>query len=163
MVSFFVIISIAPSSSMGVLLALAGILILTPVFYALYLIHHSESAILSHVGFIFWFPAGALDMASLLNHENTMIYIIDCFIFSVPLMIFGFLAFKSKKMPNGIAIMALLSGVFYLMSGMATFYNTEMIGMYTGFGGLVFMLIWFTWLFFILSENLLEIKTTDLG
>lgn len=163
MLSFFILISIAPSSNLGVLLALAGILILTPVFYALYLIHRSESAILSLAGLIFWLPAGALDMASLINHENTLIYIIDCFIFSVPLMIFGYLAYKSKIMRNSIAIMPLVSGAFYLFSGMATFYHSETIGMYTGLGGLVFMLIWFVWLFFILSENLLEIPTTDLG
>ncbi|MBL7830818.1 MAG: hypothetical protein JNK41_07320 [Saprospiraceae bacterium] len=163
MVSFLVMISIAPSSSVGVLLAIAGILILTPVFYALYLIHRSESAILSLTGFIIWFPAAALDLASLLNHDNIMIYIIDCFIFSLPLMIFGFLAFKSEKMPNGISLMALLSGIFNLISGVATLYNNKTIGMFTGMGGLVFMLIWFTWLFFILSENLLETKTTNLG
>lgn len=161
MISFFVIFSIAPESNIGELLAITGIFILTPVFYALYLIHRSESTTISLVGLIFWFPAGVLDMISLLNHENTTIYAIDSLIFSVPLILFGFLALKSTKMSNGAAIMALLSGVFYLISGIATFFIPGIIGMYSGLGGLVFMLVWFVWLFFIFSkENLIDIKAT---
>ena len=149
MISFIVIFSIAPESSIGVFLAMAGIFILTPVFYALYLIHHSEARIMGLLGLIFWFPAGALDLISLLNHENATIYAIDSIIFSLPLVIFGYLALISSKMPNGVGLIALISGLLYLISGMATFLIPGNIAMYSGFGGLLFMLIWFVWLFFI--------------
>jgi hypothetical protein len=153
MISFFVIFSVAPTSPIGVLLAIAGVFVLTPVFYALYLLHRSESAMLSLAGFLFWFPAGILDILSLLNHENKLLYIIDSFIFPIPILIFGWLAMKSTKMSTGIAMTALMSGMLYLVSGITTAVHMDNIAMASGLGGLVLMLVWFVWLFFIFSKE----------
>jgi hypothetical protein len=91
MVSFFVVFSVAPTSGIGEILAVIGVFVLTPVFYALYIVHRPESAMLSLAGLILWIPAGILDIASLLNPANTFLYAVDSVVFSLPFFIFGFL------------------------------------------------------------------------
>jgi hypothetical protein len=149
--SFFVVLSIAPTSGIGEILATIGVLVLTPVFYALYVAHRSESAALSLAGLILWFPAGALDIASLLNPANTLLYAVDSLLFSLPFLIFGFLAYRSAKMPRGLALMALLSGVCWAIVGAVSFNGSTTIGMVAGLGGFVFMLAWFVWLWRVFS------------
>ena len=146
MVSFFVVFSVAPTSGIGEILAVIGVLVLTPVFYALYIAHRSESAVLSLAGLVLWVPAGILDIASLLNPANTFLFAVDSVVFSLPLLIFGFLACRSAKTPRGLAGMALLSGVLYLIAGVASFIASATIGSLAGLGGLAFMLVWFVWL-----------------
>lgn len=146
MVSFFATFSVAPESGIAQILAVIGVLVLTPVFYALYLVHRSESAALSLAGFILWIPAGILDIASLLSPANTLLYAIDSIVFSLPFFIFGFLEYRSTEMSRGLALVALLSGVFYLVAGVASFSGSETVGMIGGFVGLIFMLVWFAWL-----------------
>jgi hypothetical protein len=144
--SFFVASSIAPTSPVAVILAFLGVAAITLVFYALYVVHRSESAGLSLAGLVLWVLAGVLDITSLLNPTNTILYAADSLLFSLPFLIFGFLAYRSAKMPRGLAWMALLSGVFWLIAGAASFIGSPSIGMVASLGGFAFLLAWLIWL-----------------
>jgi len=146
LVAVFVTLSVAPTSPAGMILAIVGVLVLTPVFYALYVTHRAESAGLSLAGFVLWIPAAAVDLYSLANPANTFLYNLDCILFSLPFLIFGFLAYRSARMPNGLAVMGLLSGIFYLLTGVAGFIGSATLGMVASLGSFVFMVIWLVWL-----------------
>jgi hypothetical protein len=144
--AFFVASAIAPTSVIGKILAIMGVLAMTVVFYALYVAHRSESAGLSLVGLLLWIPAGVVDIASLASPANTLLYAVDSLLFALPFLIFGFLAYRSAKMPRGLALIGLLSGVCWVITGAAAFIGSAAIGMVASLGGFIFMLVWLAWL-----------------
>lgn len=157
--SFFVVLSIAPTSGIGEILAILGVLVLTPVFYTLYVVHRAESTALSLAGFILWIPAGILDIASLFNPADTLLYAVDSLLFALPFLIFGFLAYRSARMSRGLALMALLSGIAWAIVGVTSFNGSTEIGMVAGLGGFVFMLAWFVGLWRVLLSQRLVTAT----
>jgi hypothetical protein len=153
MVSFLVLSSIAPTSAVGVILAIIGVLLMTLVFYALYVAHRSESAGLSLAGLVLWILAGVVDIASLANPANTWLYAVDSLLFSLPFLIFGFLAYRSASMPRGLGLIGLLTGVVWLITGAASFIGSTTMGMVASLGGFVLMLVWLVWLWRVFSSG----------
>ena len=153
MVSFLVVSPIAPTSAIGVTLAIIGVLLITLVFYALYVVHRSESAALSLAGLVLWIPAAVTDIASLANPANTLLYAADSLLFALPFLIFGFLARRSAKMPRGLGLRGLLTGVVWLFAGAASFVGSTTIGMVASLGGFALMLVWLVWLWRVFSSG----------
>ena len=153
MVSFLVLSSIAPTSAVGMILAIIGVLLMTWVFYALYVVHRPESAWLSLAGLVLWIPAAAIDIASLANPANTLLYAVDSLIFALPFLIFGFLAYRSAKVPRGLGLIGLLTGLVWLITGAVSFTGSTTIGMVAGLGGFVLMLVWLVWLWRVFSSG----------
>ena len=126
---------------------------MTLVFCALYVAHRSESAGLSLAGLVSWIPAAVVDIASLANPANTLLYAVDSLLFSLPFLIFGFLAYRCARMPRGLGLIGLLTGVVWLISGAASFIGSTTIGMVASLGGFALMLVWLVWLWRVFSSG----------
>jgi hypothetical protein len=153
MVSFLVLSSIATTSAVGMILATIGVLLMTWVFYALYVVHRPESAGLSLAGLVLWIPAAVTDIASLANPANTLLYAADSLFFALPFLIFGFLAYRSGKMPHALGLIALLTGVAWVIAGAASFVGSTAIGMVASLGAFALMLVWLVWLWRVFSSG----------
>lgn len=153
-VAVFVIFTVAPTSSLAGILGTVAVLVVTIVFYALYVAHRSESAGLSLAGLVLWIVAAVLNIASLVNPANNALYAVASLAFALPLLIFGFLAFSSAKMPRGLGVMALLSGVVWVIAGAVSVNGmTTTMGMVTSLGATVFWLAWLVWLWRVFSSE----------
>jgi hypothetical protein len=153
MVSFLVLSSIAPTSAVGMILATIGVLLMTGVFYALYVVHCPESAGLSLAGLVLWILAAAVDIASLANPDNTLLYAADSLLFALPFLIFGFLSYPSAKMPHALGLIALLTGVVWVIAGAASFVGSTAVGMVASLGAFALMLVWLVWLWRVFSSG----------
>lgn len=149
----FVIFTVAPTSSLTLILGVVSLLVMTLVFYALYVAHRSESAGLSLAGLILWIVAGVANIASLANPTNNALYAVSTMAFAVPILIFGFLAYRSPKMPRGLAVVALLTGVVWGLAGAVSFNGPTDIAMAANLAATVFWLVWLVWLWRVFSSG----------
>ena len=136
----------APTSSLILILGVLTMFVLTPVFYALYVFHRSESAGLSLVGLVLWVVAAVLQIVSLLAITNNFLYAIASLVFALPLLVFGFLAYRSTRMPRGLALVTLLTGIVWLILGAVSFNGTTTLAMVGGVASTLFMVVWLVWL-----------------
>ena len=120
-------------------------LLLIGVFYALYIAHRPESKGLSLAGLILVFPAIGMAIAANLGGSTFLVSLWYLFFFLL-FLIFGFLAFRSAKMPRGLAVVALLTGITYLISGVAGFLGNQVIAENVSTFASIFMLVWLVWL-----------------
>ena len=143
----------SPMSSLAVILTMIGVVVLTPVFYALYVVHRSESAGLSLAGLALWIVAAVLQIASLTNPTNSTLYTIATLAFALPLLIFGYLAYRSARMPRGLAAVALLTGVAWLIAGAVSFSGQTTPAIVVNLVATVVWLVWLVWLWRVLTAE----------
>jgi len=64
------------------------------------------------------------------------------------IVLFGWLAYKSTKMPRGLAIAALISGVLTLLGGITYLagIGTTVLGNLVNFGAAIPYFVWMIWL-----------------
>ena len=143
----------SPTSSLAAILTMAGVVVLTPVFYALYVIHRSESAGLSLAGLLLWIAAAVLQIASLANPTNSALYAVAGMAFALPILIFGFLAYRSTRIPRGLAVVALLTGVVWVIAGAISFNGQTTLAQVTSLAATVVWLVWLVWLWRVFSSG----------
>jgi hypothetical protein len=131
------------------LLAVASIVFLV-VVYALYVVHRTESsglalgaALLTAVGLIVSLLAGDPSVPA-----NAMMYGISAVVFGVGIILFGWLAYKSSKMPRGLAIAALIAGALSLVGGFFYLSGTGMLDLANilNFVSIIPFFVWMIWL-----------------
>jgi len=135
------------------ILEIVSLLVFTFVFYALYLSHRPESAGLSLAGLILWLPAFGVNLAAILNFGNTFLSNLGTLLFSLPFLIFGYLAYRSTRMPRGLAVVALLAGVFYLVTGLAELVGIVAIAEVGGLVSIVLLVVWAVWLCIVFTSK----------
>jgi hypothetical protein len=134
------------AGTVGGVLEIVFLLTLVFVFYALYVTHRSESRWLSLAGMILVFPAIGMDVASMTNYGNTLLGSLWYLLLSLPFLVFGFLAFGSAKMPRGLAVVALVIGVAYVVSGAAGLLGSQNLADSVSLIPMVLTLVWLVWL-----------------
>jgi hypothetical protein len=131
---------------LGGILEILFLLLLIVVFYALYVAHSSESGVLSLVGLILLIAAIVVDVVSMQNYGSTFLSNLWYLLFSFPFLIFGFLAWRSNRMPRGLAVVALLAGVTYFISGVGGFLGSQALAENVSSLSILFVLVWLVWL-----------------
>jgi hypothetical protein len=142
-------IHVVPAGAAGIelIFTIAILLGLTFVFYVLYVAYRAESAGLSLAGLVLWILAFGLNLIGLVtNLVNPFLSNVGSLLWSLPFLIFGFLAYRSFKMPRGLAVVTLLTGTVYLILGAAGFMGSETFINWGNLVGDVFMLVWLVWL-----------------
>jgi hypothetical protein len=147
------VFSVAPPGPINVVLASAALLVVTVVFYALYAFHRAESAGLSLAGLVLWIAAAAVNFASLFDMTNNVLYGVASLLFALPLLIFGYLAYRSSRMPRGLAVMALLSGVVWAVTGALSFGGGSSIGLALTLVATIFWVVWLVWLWRVFGSD----------
>jgi hypothetical protein len=150
------IFTASPTSSLAVILTMVGVVVLTPVFYALYVVHRSESAGLSLAGLVLWIAAAVLQIISLANPTNSALYAVAGMAFALPILIFGFLAYRSTRIPRGLAVVVLLTGVVWLIAGAISFNGQTTLAVVTNLVATVVWLVWLVWLWRVLTSQKTE-------
>jgi hypothetical protein len=146
MIAAVVFFYIAPMIG-GILLTIF-LLLLIVVFYALYVAHRSEAKGLSLAGLILVFPAIGMAIVANMN-DNTFLVNLWYLLFSLPFLIFGFLAFRSVRIPRGLAVVALLTGITYLISGVGGLLGSQVIADNVSTLSSILMLVWLVWLWLV--------------
>jgi hypothetical protein len=134
------------SSILGMVIAIGTLLGLTIVFYSLYVAHRAQSVGLSLVGLIFWVLAFGLNIISMVTNISTFLGYLGSLFFLLPFLIFGFLAYRSDRMPRGLAVVAFLSGVSLLFATIAGLIGNEAVVNILNLVADIFMLVWLVWL-----------------
>ena len=131
----------------GLAFTILVLLGLTIVFYALYVAFRSESATLSLAGLILWLLVFVLNLISVgTNSGNTFLSNLGSVLWALPFLFFGYLAYRSGRLPRGLAVLALLAGAVALVLGIVGFLGNAAI---VDSGSLVLdilMLVWIVWL-----------------
>ena len=134
-------------AALGMFFTIITLLGLTVVFYALYVAHRAESAGLSLAGLVLWLLVFVLNLFVLVtNNANAFLSNLGSLLWALPFLIFGLLAWRSTKMPRGVAVLALLAGAVGLVLSVAGFMGSAAI---VDSGNLVLdilMLAWVVWL-----------------
>ncbi|CAG0953554.1 hypothetical protein GPROT1_00276 [Gammaproteobacteria bacterium] len=132
----------------GPFLAVASIVFLV-VVYALYVVHRAESsglaigaALLTAVGLIVSVLAGDP------NTPTNILYAVSAIIFGVGIVLFGWLAYNSAKMPRGLAIAALVAGALSLSAGFFDLGGNGLLDVANllNFGSIIPFFVWMIWL-----------------
>jgi len=151
-------------ASVGLILSIATLLGLTFVFYALFVAHRPESAGLSQAGLILWLLVFVLNLFVLVtNNMNMFLSSLGSLLWGLPFLIFGFLAYRSTRMPRGLAVLALLAGAVALILGIAGFLGSAAI---VDGGNLVLdilMLAWIVWLVIVFLSKKFTAASTGLA
>ena len=130
----------------GEILLTIYFLILIVIFYTLYVAHRTESKGLSLAGLILVFPAIGMAITTTLNEDNIILSTWFYLLISLPFLIFGFLAFRSTRMPRGLAVVTLLTGVTFLISGVGGLLGSQVIVGSVSTLSTLLMLVWLVWL-----------------
>lgn len=113
----FILSGTAPIAGMiGMIFEILSLLLLVFVFYALSVAHRSESKWLGFAGMILLVIAIAVDVVSL-QLNSTFLYGLWYFLYSLPFLIFGYLGLRSARMPHGLVVLVLLTGVVNFIAG----------------------------------------------
>jgi hypothetical protein len=129
----------------GVLETLA-LLLLIFVFYALHVAYSAKAKGLSLAGLALGIAAVVVDLFSMANYGNAFLSNLWYVLFSLPFLIFGYLAYRDSRMPRGLAIAALLAGVFFLVSGVGGFFMGTDFADNLSLIAILAMLVWLFWL-----------------
>jgi hypothetical protein len=131
------------------LLVVASIIFL-PAVYALFVVHRAESfglalsaALLTAIGLIVGTFAGDPSVPA-----NAPLYGGSSIIMGAGIVLFGWLAYKSTKMPRGLAIAALITGVLTLLGGITYLagIGTTALGNLLNYGLIIPYIVWMIWL-----------------
>jgi hypothetical protein len=145
-----VLIHLVPSGTLnivGLILQIVILVGLTFVIYALFIAHRAESAGLSLAGLILGILILGLNLFTLVtNLNNTLINNVGTLLWSLPFLIFGFLAWRSTRMPRGLAVAALLTGISFLIATVAGMMGNEAVVNVVSLVADIFMLVWIVWL-----------------
>ena len=144
MVAAMIFLLIAPA--LGVVLEILFLLMLAFVFYALYVTHRSESSNLSLAGLVLAGIAILADLISLLSEGTVFLVSLWYLLLALSLLIFGYLAWSSSKMPRGLAIAALVAGGFYLLAGFSGFLGNAAFAGTVSLIAILAMFVWLIWL-----------------
>lgn len=130
----------------GGALEILFLLTLAFVFYALYITHRSESNTLSLVALVLAGLAIVVDLLSMLSTGSAFLNNIWYLLLSLPFLIFGYLAFHSSKIPRGLAVVALVTGGLFLISGIAGFLGSQTFAGIVNLISVLAMVVWLIWL-----------------
>lgn len=86
------------------------------VFYGLYLAHRAQAGGLSLAGLVLAVAAILVAIVVLVTNMPALANL-WYLLLSLPFLIFGYLAYRSNKMPRGLAIVELLAGAIFLVAG----------------------------------------------
>jgi hypothetical protein len=131
---------------LGGILEFLFLLLLIYIFCALYVVHRSESKGLSLAGLVLLVAAVVADVISMQNYGNTFLSNLWYLLFSFPFLIFGFLAWRSDRMPRGLAVLALLAGATYFISAVGGLLGSQAIAEGVSTLSILFVLVWLVWL-----------------
>lgn len=143
-VAAFIFSLIAPS--IGLIFEILFILMLLVVFYALFVSHRSESKNLSLVGLVLAVVAVLVDLLSLVIPENASFINFWYIFIALAFLVFGYLAYRSSKMPRGLAVVAIIAGVFFLIGGLAGFTGSTTFAGTISLIATLIMAVWLFWL-----------------
>ena len=144
---FFMLSGGSPVAGMvGGILEYISLLLLIFVFYALYIALRSESKGLSLAGLILLIIAIGVDIIANLNYGNITLSNLWYLVLSLPYLIFGFLAFRSTTMSRGFAVVGLLTGVTYFISGVGGLLGNQNLADNVSSLSAILMLVWQVWL-----------------
>jgi hypothetical protein len=132
--------------AIGMILNIAILLGITFVFYALYVAHRAESGGLSLVGLILWLLSLVLTLLGFLTTLSNSLSSLGSLLWALPFLIFGYLAWRSDRMPRLFAVLVLLIGVLYLLLGLAGFMGSAGFINVGNLVGDILMLVWLVWL-----------------
>jgi hypothetical protein len=130
----------------GGILEILGLLVLIFVFYALYVIHRVQSAGLSLAGLILGIAAIVVDVYSMINNGPVFLYNLWYTLLAAPFLIFGYLAYQNARMPRGLAVVALVAGVLFLVSGIGGFVAGTDFADNVSLIPFLLMFVWIFWL-----------------
>jgi hypothetical protein len=131
---------------LGVPLEILSLLLMVLVFYALHVAHRSKSKRLSLAGLVLLIVALGVNVAAMLNYGNTILSNLWYLVLALPFLIFGYLGLRSARIPGGLAVLALLAGANFLISGcVGLLGNPEAADSISSFGFLLVM-GWEVWL-----------------
>lgn len=131
---------------LGGALEILFLLTLVFVFYALYVVHRSESRQLGLAGLILLVLAIGMDVASMTNYGNAVLGALWYLLLSLPFLIFGVLGYRSARMPSGLAVLAILTGVANIAAGVAELVGNQDLADNVSALPLILMLVWLVWL-----------------
>jgi hypothetical protein len=134
------------SNTVGMIIEMGIMLGLTFVFYTLYVAHRAESAGLSLAGLILWILAFGLYLISTVSNLGTFLGSVGAMLWLLPFLIFGYLAYRSERMPRGLAVAAFLSGISLLIATVAGMMGSDAIVNVVNLVADIFMLVWVVWL-----------------
>ena len=149
----FILSGTAPSAGMvGMIFEILSLVLLVYVFYALYIAHRSEAKWLGLAGLILSIAAIVVDILSQQN-SSTFLFGLWYLLFSLPFLIFGFLALRSSRMPRGLAVLALLAGGIGFIAGVAGWLGNPDMADNLNTLSIPFMLAWEVWLWRVFISN----------
>jgi hypothetical protein len=134
------------AGTLGGILEILFLLLLIIVFYGLYVAHRSESAGLALAGLLLLILAIGVDIVSMQNYGNALLGNLWYTLLSLPFLIYGFLAYRSARMPRGLAVVALLAGIFFFISGVGGFLVNPDFADNVSLISFLLMLVWLVWL-----------------
>lgn len=108
------------SSTVGVILTIVSILLFLLVTYALYVVHRRESAGISLIALILA-GGGTIGGLFLDPTKITPLFGLVALVYGIGLALFGWLAYRSPKMPRGMGIVVIVTGVLALILAAVAF------------------------------------------
>jgi hypothetical protein len=143
----------APFAGMvGMIFEIISMMLLVFVFYTLSVAHRSESKWLGFAGMILFIVSIVVDIVSQ-QVQSAFLFGLFYLLFSMPYLIFGYLALRSTRIPRGLAVLALLAGGFNFIAGVfGILGNPTMADSLQSFS-ILFMLAWAVWLWRVLVSN----------
>lgn len=157
LVTFLLMVAAIPSfflvDWLGVVLEILALLTLTVVFYALHVVHRSESSGLSLAGLILMFIAIGADLVSVANYGNDSFTNLWYLAFSMPFLIFGLLGYLSARMQRGPAVVSLLTGAVYLVAAVGGILGSQDIRESASSLALLAMFVWLVWIWRVLLSS----------
>ena len=145
MVSFIFSGSVPIAGMVGMTFEVICMLLLIYVFYALSVAHRSESKWLGFAGLILFIASIVMDVVSQ-QYQSTFLFGLFYLLFSLPYLIFGYLAWRSAWMPRGLAVLALLGGGITFIAGVIGLLGNPDLADSLQSISIFFMLAWAVWL-----------------
>jgi hypothetical protein len=105
----------------GAVVEILFLVMLAIIFYGLYVAHRSEWAGLSLAGLVLGILALVTNLVSMANYGNTVLSNLWYLMLSLPLAVFGFLGYRSGRMPRVLSVLILLAGILFLVTGVGGF------------------------------------------
>jgi hypothetical protein len=158
-VILFMLSGSAPiAGTIGAILEYISLLLLIIVFYALFIALRSESNGLSITGMVLLLAAILVDIIANVVYGNTTFSNFWYLLLSFPFLIYGYLGFRSGKMSRGFAVVGLLTGATYLISGVGGLLGSQAVSDGVSTIATLLMLVWVFWVWRVLWSP--QISTT---
>jgi Domain of unknown function (DUF4386) len=149
----FILSGTAPSAGMiGMIFEILSLLLLVFVFYALSIAHRAESKWLGFAGLILFIASIVMDILSQ-QAQSAVLFGVYYMLFSLPFLIFGYLAWRSNRMPRLLAVLALLTGGITFIAGVIDLFGKQNMADSIQSISILFMLAWEVWLWRVLVSK----------